>query len=371
MIEPTVAIWKNVWLPKSETFIANQVQALNMWNATTIGFHNLPDALLRADFAPYSNTRIGKTRRRILGVRGKQRAYAEHINSTDSRLIHAHFGSGGIYTLQLAKRLDLPHITTFHGADTHLFGHFMIGSERWYRNNLNILFQRGDRFIAASQYLADRLISSGAPSGKVEVVYTGTRLLPRISVSKKQGIAFLGRLISIKGVADLLKAMALIKDVKIRSTPISIAGEGPLLHEMRDLAKSLGLNCDFVGHLPNQEVPAFLARHQLFCAPSLPSSRGTREGFGMVFLEAALQELPIVAYASGGVREAVAHGDSGLLAQEGNIEQLSKYIEHLLSNRSEADQMGRNGRNRVLTSFSLSQQTKLLEAIYSDETKAN
>lgn len=366
MSKPTVAIWKNVWLPRSETFVVSQIESLKSWDSTTIGFHNISNGLLQADFAPYPNTKLGRAQRRFLQVKGKQGAYINHLRGTESALIHAHFGSGGIYTLPLAQRQNVPHITTFHGADTHLFGHFMPGSELWYRNGLKKLFDRGDRFLAASQYLADRLILSGAPAGKVEVLYTGTKIVPQISSNTRRGIAFVGRLIGIKGVKDLLLAVALMKNSTARSTPITIAGDGPLHEELRSLAYNLDLDCTFVGHLPSHEVAGFMARHQVFCAPSMASPKGTREGFGMVFLEAALQGLPVVAYASGGVTEAVVHGSTGLLAEEGNIGQLSKYLERLLLDQGEAEEMGQNGRQRVMTEFSLEKQTKLLESIYLD-----
>jgi colanic acid/amylovoran biosynthesis glycosyltransferase len=366
--ENVVAVWKNSWLPPSETFVVEQTSSLRRWKATTFGFHNVAGGLMHADCAPFSNTASGKALRRTLGTRVARSTYLRHLETTDTAIVHAHFGSGGIHSLPLAKARGVPHVTTFHGSDTHEFRSNIPGVEVWYRRSLSSLFERGDRFVAVSQYLADRLIASGAPAEKIEVLYTGTRVTPSEQSSTRNGIAFLGRLIDIKGAEHLLRAVAAMKNFRARATPVSIAGDGPLRPELMKLAAELGLDCTFVGHMSRRDVPKFLARHSIFCAPSIPSARGTREGFGMVFLEAALQELAVVAYASGGVREAVTHNVTGLLAEEGNVEQLSAYLECLVLDPAWAQALGKAGRARVVREFSLEHQTAKLEALYSDLT---
>ncbi|NVC24690.1 glycosyltransferase [Kocuria salina] len=369
MSENTVAVWKNSWLPHSETFIVGQTSSLKNWKVTTLGFHNLENGLMHADCAPFPNTPSGKALRRAFRTKARRNTYMRHLESADAALMHAHFGSGGIYSLPLSESHGIPHVTTFHGSDTHQFGSNIPGAESWYRRSLTSLFGRGDRFIAVSRYLADRLMAAGAPAEKIDVIYTGTPVLPAAVSSTRDGIAFVGRLIEIKGAEHLLRAVAAMKHPRARSIPISIAGDGPLRPELTRLASKLGLDCTFLGHLPKGDIPGFLARHSIFCAPSIPSARGTREGFGMVFLEASLQELPVVAYASGGVSEAVSHGLTGLLASEGDIEQLSSYLERLVLDPEAARAMGTAGRARVISEFSLELQTGALESLYSDLTR--
>lgn len=359
----TVAMWKNAWLPFSETFIRDQVYSMREWDVLKLGFENVSHGLLPADFAPYGQSLPEKAVRRIFGVHPFLRSYTRVIEERQSALIHAHFGSGGINSLPLARATGLPLITTFHGADTSFYGSRFPGVENRYRAGLRHLFQRGHLFIAASKYLADRLVAAGAPAAKVEVVYTGTKSVELLHVPTRSGVVFVGRLIAIKGVSHLFRAVAELGD-PYAGTPITIIGDGPLRKELETLARRLDVNAKFLGRVPSAELPKILASHQIFCGPSLPSPRNTREGFGMVYLEAALQELPTVAYSSGGVTEAVAHGVSGLLAPEGDVQRLSKALKCLLKDETLRAELGKAGRRRVLSEFSLDIQTAHLEELY-------
>ena len=84
----------------------------------------------------------------------------------------------------------------------------------------------------------------------------------------------------------------------------------------------------------------------------------------MVFAEAQAMELPVASFACGGVTEAVAHGDSGLLADEGDWQTLAHNILLLLRNESLRKRMGMVGRERMLRLFDLSSQTRILEELY-------
>ncbi|MDP9885841.1 glycosyltransferase involved in cell wall biosynthesis [Sinomonas atrocyanea] len=358
-----VAIWKNGWLPRSETFIRNQIRAVPGWSPLKIGFNSLAAGLERADFAPYPSNFLGKVARISFGTAPFMDTYVEMIRSFRCELIHAHFGSGGVNSLPLARRTGLPLITTFHGADTRIYGSSVPGLERRYQMGLRSLFKEGKLLLAASRYLADQLVQGGAPLGKTEVLYTGVPPVDKASAQSREGIIFVGRLIKIKGVHHLLRAAAELPP-HLRSTPITIVGDGPERAPLESLARDLGLHARFAGLRSSSEIPTLLARHRLFCGPSIPSSAGTREGFGTVFLEAALQELPVVAYASGGVQEAVAHGETGLLVPEGDIKQLSHALQTVLTEDLLAHSMGTNGRRRVLEDFNMERQAAHLGRIY-------
>jgi colanic acid/amylovoran biosynthesis glycosyltransferase len=361
----TAAVWKNAWLPFSETFVRDQIDFLPGWDVLRLGFENLPDGLLKADYAPYPYSSLGKAVRLFLGVHPFLRSYLERLEHSGSSLIHAHFGSGGVNTLPLARETGLPLITTFHGADTTFYGSRVPGAERRYQLGLRELFDQGTVLLAASRYLADRLIASGAPAKKVEVHYTGTKAIELNQTGEERsGIVFVGRLIPIKGVAHLLQAVASIKEPGARKTPVTIVGDGPLREELELLARQLDVNATFLGRLPSLEIPTILARHQVFCGPSLPGARNTREGFGMVYLEAALQELPAIAYSSGGVREAVADGQTGILAPEGDIQALSKALSSVLQDEALRTELGKAARRRALREFDLNTQTARLADLY-------
>ena len=75
------------------------------------------------------------------------------------------------------------------------------------------------------------------------------------------------------------------------------------------------------------------------------------EGFGTVFLEAGLAGKPSVGTRSGGIPEAVIDHVTGILVEEGNINELAAAISAILGDRDLGKKLGENARSRVLAEF--------------------
>lgn len=360
-----VAVWKRTWLPFSETFIRDQIQALPApWKAVRLGFHTLPDAIMNADYAPYPMTAVSKVLRATARTKPFRRQYTKLIQESECGLVHAHFGTGGVEALPLARSTGLPLITTFHGSDTTTRSSVVPGAERLYRWELGNVFKYSSALIAVSKHLADRLIAAGAPPKKIEVIYTGTVTRPQLAATDPAGVVFVGRLIDIKGVDHLLHASAKLRERYRIRVPVTIVGDGPRRRHLEDLAQKLQVDATFLGRLSSDQVPEVVAQNKIFCGPSLPSRRGTREGFGMVYVEAALQGVPSVAYASGGVKEAVEDGVSGLLAPEGNVDALTDALATLLNNETYRLSLGMAARENALKLFNLEVNVAKLVSVY-------
>jgi phosphatidylinositol alpha-1,6-mannosyltransferase len=85
--------------------------------------------------------------------------------------------------------------------------------------------------------------------------------------------------------------------------------------------------------------------------PSRQLKNGDVEGFGITFLEANLHGCPVIGGRSGGVIDAVAHKESGLLVEPGNIAELVQAMDHLLTNREYAKLLGAQGKKRAEAFF--------------------
>lgn len=90
------------------------------------------------------------------------------------------------------------------------------------------------------------------------------------------------------------------------------------------------------------------------------------EGLGRVLLEAQAMQKPVVAYDVGGVREAVAHGESGYLVSAGDVGALTERIKELLASSERRLQMGKYGRQRVVEGFSLDALADRHERLYEE-----
>jgi len=102
----------------------------------------------------------------------------------------------------------------------------------------------------------------------------------------------------------------------------------------------------------------YLAAFSVFVLPSII------EGLPIVLLEAMAMGKPVVASQVGGVPEIVEDGVTGLLVPSGSSESLGKAIITLLGDPETQTRMGKSGKQRVKTLFSLQQSVGKIEELY-------
>jgi glycosyltransferase involved in cell wall biosynthesis len=124
------------------------------------------------------------------------------------------------------------------------------------------------------------------------------------------------------------------------------------------------VRCRFLGTQSPSTVREWMARASVFCVPSVVAASGDTEGFGMVFIEAQAMGLPVVSTLSGGIPEAVEHGETGLLVTERDPVGLAAALLVLLENDELWQRYSAAGRTRVVSQFNLLQQTERLENVF-------
>jgi phosphatidylinositol alpha-1,6-mannosyltransferase len=129
-----------------------------------------------------------------------------------------------------------------------------------------------------------------------------------------------------------------------------VAGDGPDRGRLVELTRQNGLeeSVRFVGPIEDHELPLWYSLGDVFVMPSR-SEPPDVEGFGIVYLEAAACERPVVAARAGGVPDAVSEGVSGLLVEPGDPAGLARALVELLSDPARRADLGRRARERVLT----------------------
>jgi glycosyltransferase involved in cell wall biosynthesis len=140
---------------------------------------------------------------------------------------------------------------------------------------------------------------------------------------------------------------------------LALLGGGPLEAETRALAASLGL-ADAVLLPGRTEIRDWLARADVF----VHTSRW--EGFGIVLLEAMLARLPIVATRVSAVPEVVVDGETGLLAEPGDVEGVARALASLLGDAERAGRLGEAGHDHARTEFSVARMVERTIGVYSD-----
>lgn len=361
---PAVAVWRTRWLPRSETFVRDHVESLQRYRPLTFGLHRLPDGLdIVPDRAPFPFTPLGRRLEALSRRTGYRGLHDRWLARQAPRLVHAHFGTDAVTALPIMQRNDLPFAVTFHGYDVQKAPTAMPGSV--YADHLPALFERADILLPVSDFLAGELLALGAPREKLHVHHLGIRTdRPAPDPGRaREGIVYVGRLVEQKGVVDLLEAVALLPG-DLRRTPISIIGGGPLEGRLRERGAELGLDVRMIGWQTPDQVADWFAGARMFVGPSRPGPTGGAEAFGLVFLEAALAATPTVSYRAGGLPDAVADGETGILVPVDDLQALADAIEGLLTDPAGARAMGEAGRARVLRDFDIHTRTAALEQVY-------
>ncbi|WP_283680830.1 glycosyltransferase family 4 protein [Parablautia sp. Marseille-Q6255] len=140
----------------------------------------------------------------------------------------------------------------------------------------------------------------------------------------KKVILFVGRLAEIKGVTYLIEAMKQV-DAKL-----VIVGDGTLKDALKQQAKEQGDKIVFLGAKTHEELKTIYASADIFVAPSITMPDGSKEGFGLVMLEAMASGIPVIASVSGGIASLIHDGENGMLCPEKNPTAIAEKINRLL-----------------------------------------
>jgi hypothetical protein len=163
-----------------------------------------------------------------------------------------------------------------------------------------------------------------------------------------------GRFVPRKGFDVLIEVM---KNVNAR---LVIIGDGPDRQRLEALVSHASI---LMSGVSDADRDLWYAAADVFVLP-VREDRGDIEGFGIVFLEAALAGLPVVAGKSGGVSEAVIEGVTGLLVDPRDVNAIGGAIQELLDDPGRTQAMGGAARTRVLEDFSWKDRVPFVEAAF-------
>jgi len=156
-----------------------------------------------------------------------------------------------------------------------------------------------------------------------------------------------------KGHDTLIRVLPLVR-ARCPGTRLRVAGDGPLREYLHRIAKSVGVDdaVEFLGEVADDSLPELYRTSDAFVLMSRESpSKGGAEGFGIVCLEAAACEKPVVAGRSGGLVDAVEDGVTGILVDPEDPAAVAEALIAVLSDSALAERMGQAGRERVLARF--------------------
>lgn len=371
---PTVLVWRSELLPPSETFILAQARALRRYRPVIGGLRYIHSGLdLNSEervILASGDTRRDKVRQRLYLEIGFAPDFQERIGKHRPTLIHAHFAVDAAAALPIQKRLGIPLVVTLHGYDVTSsdVALWRTAPGKVFLRRREELFERAQLFICVSEHIRAAAVARGFPEAKLRVLPIGVDLdlfKPAPERSRDPVVLFVGRLVEKKGCCYLLRAMRIVNQ-RHPTARLLIVGDGPLFNPLSDEARGTMTSCIFLGTQPQSVIRDLMQRASVLAAPSVVARTGDTEGLPIVLCEAQAAGLPIAGFEGPGVNEAVVHGETALLAPDGDDSALANCISAILDDADLAARMGEAGRKRVLERYSLARQTAQLEQVYDE-----
>jgi colanic acid/amylovoran biosynthesis glycosyltransferase len=402
---PVVAVYREVILYYNEPYIRTQAEAVPRYRSYYVGTHRpqhsidlppdrtlvLRDRYQRLDseldrlftrVPPWGPLRqlaygsvVGRATESVFIRSGISPHMVKRLRELSPVLLHAHTGVSGAHALPLVRRLGVPFVVTFHGYDATANDAEL---NRWatrgriFLRRRDAMKQEVSRVIAVSGFIRDLLLDRGWPSDRVVVHYMGvdTELFQPDPAAKPLAdrepiVFFAGRLIEKKGLRYLIDAMRVVQ-TRVPEAQVVIAGHGEQRAQLERRAAEAGVRVQFTGSVSPDAVRAWMSRAQIYCMPSVRAEGGDSEGLPTAVVEAMSCGLPVVATTHAGIPEAVAHGQTGLLAPERDPGTLAAHLITLLTDAKLRERMGAAGRERVLDRFDHRKQAVSLASIYDE-----
>lgn len=191
------------------------------------------------------------------------------------------------------------------------------------------VYEKIDLFIAPSRFMKDICVSFGIAENKIKTLNHFNNKPPALSreIFSQSCLLYCGRLAEEKGIEVLVRAMAIIEE-KIK---LLIIGAGPDFGKIKKLIAKLKLadSIEMLGPKYGDELNNYMVNSFAVVVPSI-----WPENFPYAVLEALAAGRPVIASASGGLKEMISDGENGFLFEPGNVKSLALAIDKL----SRADQ---------------------------------
>jgi glycosyltransferase involved in cell wall biosynthesis len=250
------------------------------------------------------------------------------------------------------------YVITAHGSDVFPFSSRQSRMARliaWLHRALT--FRKADEIVAVSSRLREAILkmSSAAFSDKVKVISMGIHYDQFALHSRPEKIrtplrlVFVGRLAEFKGVTYLIDAMRILRDRDV-DFELQIYGDGLLRNSLEKQSYTLGLaDCvNFNGFVPHSDLAIKLAESDILLGPSITTSVGEMEGFGLVFLEALAAGLIVIASNNGGIPDIIRDRATGILVAEKDPKSIADAVMDLCGDPELQRHLMSNGRRLAM-----------------------
>ena len=295
-------------------------------------------------------------------------------------LVHAHYAIPHATSAYLAREIikgeviskkknsrNIKIITTLHGTDITL-----TGLEISFLPTMKFSVQQSDGVTAVSEFLRTKTQSQYEITKDIKVIpnfinldiykkieNNETRCLKdRLSKNGEKILVHTSNFRALKRVDDAIRIFKKINE-KMPSKLLLI-GDGPERSKCEYLAKDLGIDNDVKFYGEQESFIELLSISDLFLMPS------QSESFGLSALEAMACGVPVISSNAGGLPELNLHGETGYIAEIGDVDKMAEYALRLLEDKKRYNIFSENALERATTMFSAEKIIPEYEKYYED-----
>ena len=275
---------------------------------------------------------------RVAIARLNAAAYAEAWRFRPDVVLAMHIVAGPA-AAAIRQSLRVPVVTYLHAKEVP------------HRRRLaRFVLRRSDSIVAVSRYTAGLATAAGADRWRIRIIPPGVDwreppVRPRL---RNPTVVTVARLEDrYKGHDVMTRALPLVR-TQVPDAQWVVVGDGPLRSEIARLADTFGVRdaVHLCGAVDDRRRNEWLDGAHLFAMPSRVPPGGAGEGFGIVYLEAGVHRLPVVAGRAGGALDSVVDGVTGLLVDPTDHAEVATAVARLLTDRELAETMGRSASAR-------------------------
>ena len=321
-----------------------------------------------------------RIRNRILGRPERLDHLRKKLASKPGCIILVNYANFALELEPCWRGLGVHVLIHCHGFDVHFDGR----EDEWPHQRIHdadyvsrlLALPPNHHFIANSEFTRDSMLSHGIPLERITVKYFGVEIpeSPEWEVRVKRtdpSLLFLGRFIDCKGPELVIEGFERACDCGFRGTLV-MAGTGPLLVmcELMAARSEYRDRIQFCGPVDRDEAQRLFADSDIFVNHHCRGELTLREeAFGVTMLEAMAHGLPVVTGRSGGVVESIIDGETGFLVEPGDIGAFASRLIELQDDSELRIRMGKGGRARVESTFTLTHERKQWDEIIANCTR--
>ena len=279
-----------------------------------------------------------------------QNTVANYFEEHGVKVVLSEYLNYSLKWIAIKKELGIRVFAHAHGYDISKYLQDPVMRQRYLELN------KADGIITMSEYSRIKLINIGLDQDKIHVIPYGISVPDSSATRNKRTVTrclAVGRMVAKKSPLLTLKAFRRVLKF-YPDTQLDYVGDGDLLSEAENYIAAHQLNANIIlhGSQPNSTVQDLMSKADIFIQHSRTDPvTGDEEGLPVAILEAMAQSLPVVSTRHAGIPEAVIDGQTGYLANEGDVKGMADYICILVNNIDLRNRFGEKGWERVKNHF--------------------